>query len=115
MVALSALGFQDMIRAALEENPDLLSADAQALMGAIDERIAAMTPEEREALTKLLEELFVQENVVIDGEEYTCFCIDLVITRDGEKTYQRYAFRQDDEGQWILCQIAIGEYKPVED
>ena len=113
MIALDALGFSDILKAALADNPELLSPEAQALMGDIDERIGAMTPEELEALTKLLTELFVQEKIVIDGKEYTCFCIDLVITRDGEKTYQRYAFRQDDDGQWILCQIAIGEYKPV--
>lgn len=113
MIALDALGFSDILKAALADNPDLLSPEAQALMEEIDARIGAMTPEELEALTKLLTELFVQEKVVIDGQEYTCFCIDLVITRDGEKTYQRYAFRQDDEGQWILCQIAVGEYQPV--
>lgn len=89
MVALNALGFGDILK-------------------------TAMTQEEKDALMQLLAEQFAKETIVIDGEEYTCFCIDLVITRDGEKTYQRYAFRQDDEGKWILCQIDIGEYKPVE-
>ncbi len=42
---------------------------------------------------------------------FTVYCIDLVITRDGEKTYQRFAFRQNDEGQWLLARIDIGEYK----
>ncbi len=111
MVALSALGFQDMIQAALEENPDMLSADALALMDDIAARVDALSEEEKAALMKLLEELFVKDTVEIDGEVYTCYCIDLVITRDGEKTYQRFAFRQNDEGQWVLARIDIGEYK----
>ena len=114
MVALNALGFGDILKTAMADNPDLLGEDAKALVDDIDARMAAMTQEEKDALMQLLAEQFAKETIVIDGEEYTCFCIDLVITRDGEKTYQRYAFRQDDEGKWILCQIDIGEYKPVE-
>ena len=93
----------------VDQNPEMTAKEVEALQRSK----RAKTDEEKAALTKLLSELFVQDKIVIDGQEYTCYCVDLVITRDGKKTYQRFAFRQNDEGQWILCQIQIGEYKPV--
>ena len=113
MVALVALGFRDVLDAALADDPNLLSPDALALVESIKARLDAMTPDEQAKLAALLPTLFAQEKVEIDGVEYDCFCIDLVIAREGKKEYQRFAFRQDEAGKWILCQIKIGEFRPV--
>ena len=113
MVALSALGFHDMVEEAAAQNPDLLSDEALKLVNDIAARLSALSEKELSAMAQLLAQVFPKETLFVDGQPYTCFNVDLVIDRDGQKSYERYTFRQDGES-WVLAKVKVGVYKPVE-
>ena len=56
--------------------------------------------------------MFLPRLVVIDDQEYEAVGIEVVVTRDGEKTYNRYTFYKDG-GEWKLYRIEEGEYITV--
>ena len=108
LVALSALGIADDLGGAVEG----MSDDAKALSDSIAERMEAMDEAEKQALLTAIAEEFPKGTVTVDGVEYESFSIDLVIDRDGDKTYERYTF-YDDNGTWKLFGIEKGVYKEV--
>lgn len=108
LVVLKALGFGE----ALGEIAGDMSDAAVALSDDIAARVDAMTESERNALLNRLYGEFLPRLIVIDGQEYEAVGIEVVITRGGEKTYERYTFYKDG-GAWKLYQIEQGEYRTV--
>lgn len=108
LVTLSALGFAD----ALGESADALSPDAKALADDITARMASLSEADRQKLLDVIATEFPTVKVVVDGQSYDGFTIDVVIDRGGNKTYQRYTFYNDGT-QWILHNIEVGEYKVI--
>ena len=108
LVALKALGFGE----ALGDIADDMSDDAVALSDDIAARVDALTDAEKQALLDRLYGSFLPRLIIIDGQEYEAVGIEVVITRGGEKSYERYTFYKD-EGAWKLYQIEKGEYRTV--
>ena len=67
---------------------------------------------DKQALLNTIAAEFPKGTVELDGVEYESFSIDLVIDRNGEKSYERYTF-YNDNGTWKLFGIEKGEYEAV--
>ncbi|MBR1822301.1 MAG: hypothetical protein IJ769_11875 [Clostridia bacterium] len=110
LVVLSALGFGD----ALGDTADEMTDDAKALAESIAARVDSLSEAEKDALLNSIAGKFEPRLVVVDGVEYESVGIEVVIDRDGKKTYERYIFYKAD-GTWKLYNIEVGEYRIVED
>ena len=108
LVTLSALGFGE----ALGDIGEEMSEEAKSLSEDIAASVEAMSEAEKQALLNKLNGLFLPRLVVIDDQEYEAVGIEVVVTRDGEKTYNRYTFYKDG-GEWKLYRIEEGEYITV--
>ncbi len=83
-----------------------ISEEALAVQSQIKQRIDAMSEADRAAFEASLTEYFPVETIVVDGQEYTWFTIDLEI-RDGDTIrIERYGFRLED-GEWIFAKLEI--------
>ena len=110
LVTLQSIGMGDAVEAALKAMKVELSEDAQALVGEIAERMAAMSEEEVAALQEKLAENFPVETVEENGETYEYFVIELQITSGEDVTVQRYGFRYDEKlAQWVFVQLEAVE------
>ncbi len=109
LVVLSALGFGD----ALGEISGEMSDEAKALTDDIAARVDSLSEEEKQALLDSISGRFEPRTIAIDGVEYESVGVEVVIDRDGEKTYERYIFYKDGDA-WKLYGIEVGEYKAVE-
>ncbi len=118
LVLLSSIGHKEAVEAVLndEESELTISEEAQNMMTAIEQRIAAMTEEEKTAFeTMLLESFPVVEIELEDGTKCQYFAIELLREQDGEQIIERFGFRYDDETEgWIFMKLeAVAA--PVED
>ena len=109
LVVLSALGFVNDEQTGATEG---MGADAQALSESIAERMANLPEAEKQALLSAIAAEFPKGTVTVDGQAYESFSIDLVIDRNGNKSYERYTF-YDENGAWKLYGIEKGVYKEV--
>ncbi len=109
LVVLSALGFANE---GLGDVGEGMSDDAKALSADIAERMEALPENEKQALLDSIAAQFPKGTVTVDGKVCESFSIDLVIDRDGAKTYERYTF-YNDNGAWKLYGIEKGAYKEV--
>ena len=109
LVVLSALGFVNDEQTGATEG---MGADAQALSATIAERMANLPEAEKQALLSAIAAEFPKGTVTVDGQAYESFSIDLVIDRNGNKSYERYTF-YDENGAWKLYGIEKGVYKEV--
>lgn len=109
LVTLSALGFGD----ALGDASGALSDEGRALADDISARMESMPEAEKQALLAVIAAEFPKQQITVDGKTFEAFSIDVVIDRDGQKTYERYTF-YNDGAQWILYGIEVGEYREVE-
>ena len=91
----------------------MLLSGMTVLADDIARRVENLPEDERQALLSVIAEEFPTRTITVDGEEFEGFSIDVVIDRDGEKTYERYTF-YNDGAQWILYGIEVGEYRVVE-
>lgn len=113
MLTLSAVGLADVTETALAAMETTLSDEAQALDAQIVERLLAMTDEEQEALSALLDEYFPLEETLLDGETRIRFTITLNIEEGGVLRVQRYSFLLQEDGAWIFQDCDTQEVKPV--
>ena len=109
LVVLSALGFAND---GLDDVGEGMSDDAKALSADITERMEALPENEKQALLNSIAAQFPKGTVTVDGKACESFSIDLVIDRDGAKTYERYTFYNDGSA-WKLYGIEKGAYKEV--
>lgn len=107
LVTLASIGFEDVVEAAMKALNVTLSDGAQALVGQVTERMAAVSEEERTAIEEKLAEYFPVEEVVIDGVRTSYFVIDLRIEVDGVVRVERYGFRLDENGEWIFVKLDL--------
>lgn len=108
LVVLAALGLGDSVG---EEAQKGMSDEAKALTAQIAENLNAMNDDEKQALLDAIAEFFPKTTVSIDGKDFEAFIIEVVVTRNGEKEYDRYTFYNDGT-QWTLYSIERGT--PVE-
>ena len=107
LVTLASIGFEEVVNAAVETMNDVeLSADAQALMSSVSERMNQATAQEREQMEEKLAEYFPVREIEMDGKTYPYFVMELEIEVDGELTIQRYGFRMDENGEWIFVMLS---------
>ena len=102
LVTLASIGLDDVVESAIAALETPLSASGSALIEEITARMIASTPEERAAIEETLATYFPIEEIEIDGVTVTYFVIELSIEIDGVETIQRFGFRQDDDGNWVL-------------
>ena len=109
LVVLSALGFANDEQGDATEG---MSDEAKSLSAAIGERMASLPEDEKQALLNSIAAQFPKRTVTVDGQECKSFSIDLVIDRNGNKSYERYTF-YDADGAWKLYGIEKGVYREV--
>lgn len=102
LVTLASIGLRDVVESAIAALGTPLSTEGSELIEEITTRMTAATPEERAAIEEILSTYFPIEEIEIDGVKVTYFIIELSVEVDGEETIQRFGFRQDEEGNWIL-------------
>lgn len=105
---LSVIGFEEQVNAALESQQQSLSDGATALKAQILDRLSAMDEAERAQFEAMLLENFAQENIVIDGVEYSFFVLEIEVSRGDELRIERYGFRREGE-EWIFTRLEIAE------
>ena len=106
--ALAELPAQEqmsLVLAVLTQDDSLIdsenaSDELKAAYQAITERIASLNADEATAFMTALAENFFG----VDGEE---LIIDILVTRDGVQTAERYIFKQVDEN-WVLNNVQTG-------
>ena len=76
---LSVIGFEAQVDETLSSGGETLSEPALALKAQIQERVAAMTEQERVAFEETLLSSFPQEVIELDGVEYTFFVLELEV------------------------------------
>ena len=103
LVMLFAIGPTDFV-----DQDTALSEQAAQLVQSITERISKMTAAEKKAFEDLIALTFPVETIVIDGVAYDFFVIDVEIKDGDTDKVERYGFRKDDDGQWILTQLNLG-------
>lgn len=108
LVVLAALGLGDSVG---EEAQEGMSDEAKALTAQIAENLDKMDDDAKQELLKTIADLFPKTTVKIDGKDFEAFIIKVVVTRNGEKEYDRYTFYNDGT-QWTLYSIERGT--PVE-
>ena len=106
LLTFTLLGLDDLVQDVMQNDPALLSAEAQQLRSAILDRLNQMTDAEKAALNRMLEQTFYKTTLLVDGVAVEYFTIDLKITENGQTRYERYGFRQTSTG-WELNQLAI--------
>ena len=103
---LAVIGIDTKEDGALARAQTEISEEALAVQLQIKQRIDAMSEADRAAFEASLTEYFPVETIVVDGQEYTWFTIDLEI-RDGDTIrIERYGFRLED-GEWIFAKLEI--------
>lgn len=103
LVMLFAIGPTDFV-----DQDTALSEQAAQLVQSITERVSKMTAAEKKAFEDLIALTFPAETIVIDGVAYDFFVIDVEIKDGDTDKVERYGFRKDDDGQWILTQLNLG-------
>ena len=103
---LSVIGFEAQVDETLSSGGETLSEPALALKAQIQERVAAMTEQERVAFEETLLSSFPQEVIELDGVEYTFFVLELEVRVGDAVRIERYGFRLTD-GVWTLASIAV--------
>ena len=103
---LAVIGIDTKEDGALARAQTEISEEALAVQLQIKQRIDAMSEADRAAFEASLAEYFPVETIVVDGQEYSWFTIDLEI-RDGDTIrIERYGFRLED-GEWIFAKLEI--------
>ena len=105
---LSVIGFEEQVDVALETTGEALSESAQALKAQIQERVAAMTEQERVAFEETLLSSFPQEVIELDGVEYTFFVLELEVRVGDTVRIERYGFRLEG-GEWIFTRLEVAD------
>lgn len=101
---LSVIGFEDQVNAALAADEAVLSPEAEALKAQIQARIQAMDETAYAEFESALMENFAQENIMIDGVDYTVFVLELEVRADGALRYERYGFRHEGD-EWLFTRL----------
>ena len=108
MTFLTVLGITSQESKMVTQAEAEMSAEAQAVQTQIKQRLDAMDAAARTAFETSLMEYFPTETVVVDGETYTWFTVDLEVRVGDTVRVERYGFRWDD-GQWIFAKLEIAE------
>ena len=87
---LSVIGFEAQVDETLSSGGETLSEPALALKAQIQERVAAMTEQERVAFEETLLSSFPQEVIELDGVEYTFFVLELEVRVGDAVRIERY-------------------------
>lgn len=105
---LSVIGFEDQVNDSLVATGEALSEEAMQLKQTILERVNTLDEAARTEFEKTLMESFPQETVVIDGQEYTFFVLEIEVRRGETVRIERYGFRNEDD-EWILTKLEISQ------
>ena len=105
---LSVIGFEAQVDETLAGAGAALSEPAQALKAQIQERVAAMTEEDRAAFEEALLTSFPQETIELDGVEYTFFVLELEVRVGDSVRVERYGFRLEGE-DWIFTRLEVAD------
>ena len=105
---LSVIGFEAQVDEALSSGGETLSEPALALKAQIQERVAAMTEQERVAFEETLLSSFPQEVIELDGVEYTFFVLELEVRVGDAVRIERYGFRLEG-GEWIFTRLEVAD------
>ena len=109
---LSVIGFEEQVDKTLSTSGEALSEPAQALKAQIQERVAAMTQQERAAFEETLLSSFPQEVIELDGVEYTFFVLELEVRVGDTVRIERYGFRLEGE-EWIFTRLEVADQPPA--
>ena len=105
---LSVIGFEAQVDETLSSGGETLSEPALALKAQIQERVAAMTEQERVAFEETLLSSFPQEVIELDGVEYTFFVLELEVRVGDAVRIERYGFRLEG-GEWIFTRLEVAD------
>ena len=105
---LSVIGFEAQVDETLAGAGAALSEPAQALKAQIQERVAAMTEEDRAAFEEALLTSFPQETIELDGVEYTFFVLELEVRVGDSVRVERYGFRLEGDA-WIFTRLEVAD------
>ena len=103
---LTVMGIQLKESDSLAQAQAEMSAEAKAAQEQIKQRLDGMSASERTAFEAALTEYFPMETVVMDGEEYTWFTIDLEVWEGDTVRIERYGFRLEGD-EWIFAKLEI--------
>ncbi|MBR1561059.1 MAG: hypothetical protein IJ646_12530, partial [Clostridia bacterium] len=106
LTAQCFLGFRNAVAAKVAGDSSLLGNQARALIGSIQNRMALMDDEEREALESALRTAFPMTTFeVVPGATTEVFNIDLAVDDGDSVAHDRYSFH-DTGTTWMLINIA---------
>lgn len=103
---LTVMGIQVHESDSLAQAQAEMSDEAKAAQEQIKQRLDGMSAAERTAFEAALAEYFPMETVVVDGEEYTWFTIDLEVWEGDTVRIERYGFRLEGD-EWIFAKLEI--------
>ena len=103
---LTVMGIQVHESDSLAQAQAEMSDEAKAAQEQIKQRLDGMSAAERTAFDAALAEYFPMETVVVDGEEYTWFTIDLEVWEGDTVRIERYGFRLEGD-EWIFAKLEI--------
>ena len=109
LVMMAAMGLSDTTG----EFRATMSDAARALAAAIDSRVAELSDGERTARMEEVNKSFPPRQITLNGAAYESVGIVLIIDTNGNQSYERYVF-YDDNGVWKLHQIEEGKYIVVD-